>query len=574
MIKSDWRHRSSGALLILLLASLCVHAQTSQPATAKVETKTGAITGRVVSESGEPHMHINVLVRANTPEALVVTQTTTNREGLFKVSGLESGSYIVSAEVPAHIPKSANTGPVVYKDGAPVTLVLVKGGVVTGTVTNAKGNPVVGIGVRVQMVRDESGRSYGSGGNENMTDDRGVYRVYGLPTGTYVVSADGGVESRSAYPVTVNGFVNDLATYAPSSDREDADEISVRVGEEVSNVDIRYRGQRGSTISGILNGLADDKRGFGATLTSVVEGGRRWYKGFRGSEFAFDGIPDGDYHLAADAFWNDGTRRRSEPMVLSVRGADIEGLELTAAPLASIDGQVILELDAPSPECTDKSQPPFSEMSVTAWQRVVTEDAKKKPQFVWRGGGPVTPDVRGKFTFSEVAASEYFFAFRFSAPQWFLRSIALAPPNGKPADVTRTWTTVKPGDRLSGLTFTLAPGGATINGEIALAEGQTLPAKLVAYLIPAEAGRAEEVLRYVAVPVSGDGRFWLNNVAPGRYWLLAQAGSDDTRVNASKLRLPDGAVIRSSLRHVGEQTKNEIEVKPCQDVKIRLPLVP
>ena len=155
----------------------------------------------------------------------------------------------MSAAVPAHIPKSLDTGPVVFKSGDLVTLALIKGGVVTGTVTDAKGDPVVGIGVRVSMVGDESGRRHGDLGRyyESTTDDRGVYRVYGVPTGTYVVSADGSVEDRSSR-MAVNGFAKDLPTYAPSSNREDADEISVRPGEEVSNVDIRYRGERGSTI--------------------------------------------------------------------------------------------------------------------------------------------------------------------------------------------------------------------------------------------------------------------------------------------------------------------------------------
>lgn len=569
-------HRTAGALLILLFA-FCVCAQTSEPATATVDTKTGVITGRVVNENGEPHVNASVLVRPDTPEGLPVTQATTNRDGVFKLSGLERGSYTVSAAVPAHIPKSPETRPV-YKDEDVVTLVLLKGGVITGTVTGVKGEPVVGIGIRVRVVRDESGRSYGDSGRyyDNMTDDRGVYRVYGLPSGTYVVSADGGAADRFSARMSVNGFANDLPTYAPSSSREDASEISVRIGEEISNVNIRYRAERGSTISGILRGLPDDNRGFSVRLTSIVEGGRWWDNQFQGAagEFAFDGIPDGDYALEGMAYWSDRTRRKSESIVLHVRGADIEGLDLTVLPLASINGRVVLEpLSVPAPDCSDKRQPQFSEVSVTAWHRV-TEGARKKPQFVWRASGATTPNAQGILKISEVAAGEYYFAVRFSAQQWFLQSIALAPQatNVKPADVTRAWTTIKPGDRLSTLTFTLAQGAALVRGEVSLAEGQKLPEKLVAYLVPAEQGRAEEVLRYFAAPVNSEGRFWLNNVAPGRYWILAQPGTDDTRYEVSKVRLPDGAETRSSLRHIAEKTKTEIELKPCQELTFRLPL--
>ena len=571
-----WRHRSGGVFLILLFASLCARAQTSQPATAKVETKTGAITGRVVNENGGPHVNVDVWVRPDTPEGLPVTHTTTNREGVFKLSGLEPGSYNVSAIVPAHIPKSPTAGPIVYKTGDPVTLVLAKGGIVTGTVTNAKGDPIVGIGVRVHMIRDESGRDFGYAGRyyANTTDDRGVYRVYGIPTGTYVVSTDGSADERSSIRVNINGFANDLPTYAPSSNREDADELSVRIGEEVSNVNIRYRGERGSTISGILNGLIAGHTGFWVTLTSIVERGPRWSNPFRatdGGEFAFDAIPDGDYHIVAATDGNDRTRRQSESLLLHVRGADIEGLQLTALPLASITGRVVLEaLKAPPPECTDKREPPFSDISVTAWQRV-TEGARKKPQFVWRAGGSVTPNVEGKLAIQNIAASEYYFAVRYSAQQWFLQSIAFAPPNGKPADVTRTWTTVKPGDQLSDLTFTLAQGAGSVNGVISPAPGQTLPEKFVAFLVPAEPEQAEDVLRYFAVPVNAEGRFWLSQVAPGRYWVFAGAGTDDTRYEVSKMRLPDGTATRSSLREAAAVAKTEIEIKPCQDLTLALP---
>jgi len=274
------------------------------------------------------------------------------------------------------------------------------------------------------------------------------------------------------------------------------------------------------------------------------------------------------------AYWSDRSRRQSESIVLHVRGADIEGLDLTVVPLASINGRVVLEpLLAPAPDCNDKRQPQFSEVSVSAWHRV-TEGARKKPQFVWRASGSVTPNAQGNLKISEVAAGEYYFAARFSAQQWFLQSIVLAPPttNVKPTDVTRTWTIIKPGDQLSTLTFTLAQGAGLVRGEISLAEGQKLPEKLVTYLVPAEADRAEEVLRYFAAPVNSEGRFWLNNVAPGRYWILAQSGTDDTRYEVSKVRLPDGTDTRSSLRSAAQAAKREIEIKPCQDLTFRLPL--
>ena len=181
-------------------------------------------------------------------------------------------------------------------------------------------------------------------------------------------------------------------------------------------------------------------------------------------------------------------------------------------------------------------------MTVTAYHRV-TQDAKKKPQFVWRSRGIETPNSQGNLTLQGLAAGEYYFGVRFPVQQWYLQSIAFVPPTpaGKPTDATRSWTTVKPGDQLSGLTFTFAQGAALVRGQITLAEGQTLPDKLSVYLVPAEAAQADEALLYFAAKVNTEGYFWLNNVAPGRYWMLSQPGTDDTRSEVSKIRLPDAA---------------------------------
>lgn len=311
-------------------------------------------------------------------------------------------------------------------------------------------------------------------------------------------------------------------------------------------------------------------------MTSLAEKGPRWDTPFQDAdgEFAFEGIPDGEYLLVATAHWNDRDRGQSESIVINVRGADIEGIELTAAELASVSGTVVLkDLKEPVPDCNDKRKPQSYEMTVTAWHRIV-QGGKKKPQFVWRACGSETPNSQGSFTLRGLAGSEYYFDVRLPVQQRYLQSITFVPaaPGGTPTDASRSWTTVKPGDQLSGLTFTIAQGAALVRGETTLAEGQTLPDKLTVYLVPAEAAQAEEPLRYFAAPVSSAGNFWLSSVMPGRYWMLAQAGTEDTRREINKLRLPDAAETRSSLRHAAEQRKTEIDLKPCQDLAFRLPL--
>ena len=197
---------------------------------------------------------------------------------------------------------------------------------------------------------------------------------------------------------------------------------------------------------------------------------------------------------------------------------------------------------------------------------------KIKPQFLWSLGTPTIPDKQGDFTLRNLAPGQYRFNTRFFAKYWYLQSISLpssiatgvrTTPANRPTDAARNWTTVKSGERVSGLTITLAEGAASVQGQIKTAEGQKLPARLFVYLVPAEREKAEDVLRFFASLVSADGSFALNNLPPGRYWAIARPAGENVQ---SKLRLPDQAEARAKLRQEAEAAKTEIELKPCQNV--------
>jgi autotransporter-associated beta strand protein len=238
-------------LILLIALSSAVAAQSPADDDAK---KTGKITGQVVSDSGQPLADATVVVRAFGSSG-PGRSATTDSEGSFQVSGLDPSAYIISALFPTYVPapRDPDINPIgYYHVGDSVRLEMMKGGVITGTVTRSAGEPVVVVPVRASMVRDSKGQPsrYGAPFREQTTDDRGVYRIYGLPSGTYVVSAGGG--SPTEY--YVNAYSTDAPTYAPSSTRDTATEVYVRSGEETTNVDIRYRGEPGHVISGIVSG--------------------------------------------------------------------------------------------------------------------------------------------------------------------------------------------------------------------------------------------------------------------------------------------------------------------------------
>jgi hypothetical protein len=569
-------------LLIVLSSVVAAQSQSDEsPANA-----TGTISGRVVNDSGQPLANAIVSVRGYGLGGPGRT-TTTDSEGSFQVSGLDPVAYIISASLPTYVPvpRDPDINPIgYYHVGDSVSLVLIKGGVITGTVTRSTSEPVVAVTVAAYMIRDSSGQParYGAPLREQTTDDRGVYRIYGLPMGTYVVSAGGG--SRfSGY--IVNAYGTDAPTYAPSSTRDAATEISVRAGEETANVDIRYRGESGNTGRGVAHTTVtlDQSPGFTIILSSIFNGvsqaGYSSYQPAGPRGFSFYGVADGEYDLTAQSYFPGGDWVVSEPRRIKVKGADITGVELTAKPLGSITGRVVLE-ESKAPECKGKRRPLFGETVVGPYHNEKVA-AKDQPQFIWGMGGPVLPNQQGDFVMHNLAPGEYRFTTRPMAKYWYLKSMswpasafppAKATPANRPVDAARNWTILKPGDRLSGLTITIAEGAASLHGQIDLAEGQKLPPKLFVYLVPAEREGAEDVLRFLASLVAADRSFALTNLPPGHYWAIARAAGENESNVLSKLRLPDEAEARAKLLQEAEAGKIETELKPCQNVTdYRLP---
>ncbi|HKS40679.1 MAG TPA: carboxypeptidase-like regulatory domain-containing protein [Blastocatellia bacterium] len=133
------------------------------------------------------------------------------------------------------------------------------------------------------------------------------------------------------------------------------------------------------------------------------------------------------------------------------------------------------------------------------------------------------------------------------------RSVTLpSPVPAKPAiDVARNGFAVKRGERVAGLSITLA-------------EGARIPAALRLHLIPAEKESAEETLRFAEVAVENDGTFALTNLAPGKYWVLARALADEASTNNSPRPMAWDDEGRKQLRKEGEAANIALELQPCQ----------
>jgi hypothetical protein len=549
---------SFNILAILLLTSSHAFAQvvsTSQTTNQTTRTKTGSITGTVVIENGQPLRNALIYVRTFS-SARPAQSAMTDSEGKFELNGLEPSTYQIFARHSVYtlLPRDEGTANN-YHIGDSVKLVMVKGGVITGTVTMQTGEPVIGVRVRAAAV------STNENVQERFTDDRGVYRLYGLPSGKYVVWAGGGGGAYSG-----GAYDNDVPTYAPASPRDTAAEIDVRAGDETTNVDIRYRGEPGRIVSGTVNSSISGISGVLVTLTPA-DGGSQVVGVPPGERqgFVLYGVDDGEYTLTARSLQQSGELAISPPKRISVRGADVTGVELSLKPLGSVSGQVVLE-ELKTKECGMREPLMLTETLVSAWHKQ-DEAAKAQPKFVWGLGAPANADAQGNLILQNLAPGNYYFVTRFVAQSWYLQSISIPSASAqepkKTVDATRVWTTVKIGDRISGLKITLAEGAASLSGKIELAEGEAPAEKLFVYLVPAEKEKADEVLRFYAAPVDSEGKITLKNLAPGRYWLLGRPAIEG---GLTRLRLPDETDSRAKLRHEAEAGKTEIELKPCQNV--------
>ena len=540
------------------------------------ESRSGTITGRVVNESGQPMVGATVFVRAAGGGSTLNRNTSTNTEGDFQLAGLEHALYYITASSPAYVsPPFDPDAPIsTYRVGDSVRLELMRGGVITGTVTNAAGEPVVGVRVRALMVRDQNGkplRGRVPGWGERQTDDRGIYRIYGLGTGTFIVQAGGGGPQGS---MSVTDF--DAPTYAPSSTRDSAAEIQVRSGEETT-VDIRYRADPGHSISGTVK-----LQGTSGANLSLVQVGEETIPtnstfqtpGARG--FTIYGVGDGDYQLMAQEVVGQITNVMttpglavSDPVKVSVRGADVAGLELTTKPLASISGRVALE-PSKLQECENKRQPLFAETLVLLVQD--KKESQKDPFGIMRlFTGLSIPDKEGAISLKNIRPGAYSFTPQFVARYWYLKSITVAPPSqarqpSTTRDAARNWLPIKSGEQISGLTITLSEGAGSLRGQIEVAEDSTLEPGTLVYLVPADRDKVDDSLRYFVDEVSSDRNFSIGNIPPGRYLLLAQQPLESVPTTTDKLRLPDATEARTKLRRAAESRKSEVELKPCQSV--------
>lgn len=583
------------------------------------EKGTGFINGRVVGEAGEPLSGVTVYVAQRGNVQLYRPQrTTTDEEGNFTITGLDPGLYSINASMPGYVVDTdpSTSRPYAYRPGDTASVRLLKGGVITGTITDPQGEPVVAISVRAYRVRDLDGRSspFGFGGSgEDSTDDRGVYRMYGLTPGVYVVAAVGA--GRDFFYGFASAYAGNVATFYPSATRDTASEVTVRTGQENAGVDIRYRDEQGRSVTGLIElptGTQQDPNvGYNVTLayaSSGIQAASTFVPSASAKpSFALEGVADGDYDLQAWAAGREGQTASSPAQRVSVRGLDVTGLRLALAPLSSVSGNLIIEqaTEAERARETCKQQRTSRLPQETLVTLAADRLAPAKNQAVTRLSlaREATPDSSGAFTLRALEPGRYRLGVRPFDDALYTRSIRLpAPAATKPASPappaatspatklveqlkatppasfvppSRDALDVRAGQQLSGVEVRLAQGAALLSGHIVAAEGALTPpfSQMRVHLVPAERESADDPLRYFEATPDGSGAFNFKSLPPGHYFVVTRPAPEPTPDAPARPAHWDSD-SRARLRREAEAAKSPVELQPCQrttDFILRLP---
>ena len=563
-------------VILFFCASQC-WAQSAKPS----GTTAGQITGRVVNSAGEPLPGASIYAGSILNNASRKT-ITADSHGDFKIDGLEPGLYSVSVSMPGYVfvPRTS-TGDSLpyYRSGDSVTFTLTKGGVITGTVTGPNG-PLVGVGVFATRVRDAAGKKIFTAipsGFERRTDDRGVFRLYGLPPGAYLVTAT----RPRVGTVLPSAYDNDVPTFYPSGTRDTAAEILVREADEIT-ADIQYRGEPGHAISGNVSGIVSTQQQFGSSPQIVLTDVRDRTQIANGatsladpSVFALFGVPDGEYELSARQYLPTGDQLASAPQRMKVRGTDVTGISLTLAPLAAITGRLIFEPD-PKAGCAKRRETAAPETLVYARRY----EPEKKPGADPKLAVPEVPlsaasytaqsvaDAKGSFTLRNLPPGSYRIDPRPPAGGWYVRSITIgatqAAARTAAVATARDGVAVRSGERVSGLMVTTTEGAAKLSGRISGTNAPNLPPGLRVYPIPLEPEAAENVLRFYQSWVEADGRFIVDNVAPGKYWIVARPEPENEFGTTNSIR--QDVTFRANVLRDAGTLKRAVTLTPCQQV--------
>jgi hypothetical protein len=415
--------------------------------------------------------------------------TMTDEGGMFDFTGLPAGRYNLVVSKSGYInltygqrrPLQPGT-PLQLEDGQQIRGIefrMPRGGVVSGTISDEVGDPMPGITVRVMRFQYSQGVRELVPAGAGQTDDRGIYRIWGLNPGEYFVSAVApnnnigrsgpapGARGRGLLPGGRGAFPSDApaaadvdVAYAPTyfpgvPAVTEATPVTLALGAEVLDLSFNVLLVRTARVSGRATNL-DGTPVTAGSVTLAPEGtaGRGGQGLNMSSRIRWDGVfsianvPPGRYVLRARG--TDDVAPQHGLLSLTVAGDDLSEVVVVLAPGATVTGSV-------SFQGTPAAAPPDpTQVRVTAHG---TDPGQSN------AGARVAKD--GQFTIASAPPGPFW--IRAQAPRgWSLRSVIV---DGQ--DTIDTPIDVRGGQRVSA-SLVFSDRQTELNGTIVDAQGRPI----------------------------------------------------------------------------------------------------
>jgi hypothetical protein len=324
-------------------------------------------------------------------EGLLSLTEISDDKGGFAFANLPAGRFTLTASRPAYIPatygsrRPGRPGTAVAVAAGQVltglTIAMTRGAAISGTVRDPNGRPAprVEILVRPAGLPVEAGIPR-RGVSTILTDDRGMYRAYGLEPGAYVVAAvpslhTGSVEVRAMTPAEMDAALRDLQARQPKPTtppppiprarrmyvpvfypgtpaQAEAGAVTVKAGDDIGGIDIPLALVSAASIEGRIvdvdGGVPSEARviisGAGGVMPISFNAAPVMTVQPREGRFAFTNVTPGRYKVtgrAAGGTW--------ASVMVTVGGDDVSGLTLNLQPALTFAGRFRFDAGALSP---------------------------------------------------------------------------------------------------------------------------------------------------------------------------------------------------------------------------------
>jgi hypothetical protein len=483
--------------------------------------------------------------------------TSTDRDGRFSFTNLPADRYTIGVSKPPYLgtvagaKRPARPGtPIALSDGqkiADVTIRMPLGAAITGVITDERGQPATNTQVNLLQRRLQGVERVltTAPGGTVLTDDRGRYRVFGLPPGEYVVSAsrfgiaapnalsDADVDAalkggRVAPPAPVDQSSGYTPVFYPGTTREgDAQPITLGVGEERENIDFHLELAKRATVEGVVissdspvmaNVNLIQKAAAGSSTQMLNVRGGIGVRAMPDGRFSFDNIGPGSYLLIARSIAA-GLGPGAQPppaqfamASVEVAGVTQSGIQLTMGPALTLSARIAFDGASPAPAMNGRRVPITSltpGMTGTAAPQVTPTTAT--------GAFTVTGVLPGRY----VLGGPLFFGATSDSVTWALQSVVV---DGR--DVTDLPLDITPDAIPKDIVVTFGDRAQSLSGKLQQSSGAPATDYTIIVFPADKAYWLPQSRRILTTRPGTDGTFTLGGpgpttLPPGAYLLAA-----------------------------------------------------